>query len=137
MSRDGRWGLRPAKVPDPTSRERNAWHDSSMDLKRGLDVIEHSIDVNCRNCRRHANADRSPASFWFAVGHCCAMAHPTKLKSHSMVGRRRSAQGMALMQGHGRHQVSQRAKHPRGRCEAGHAVPLRAQLPQPSPTMRS
>ena len=37
--------LKPAKAPDPPSRERNAWHDSSMDLKRGLDVIEHSIDV--------------------------------------------------------------------------------------------
>jgi hypothetical protein len=37
--------LKPAKAPDPTHSERNAWHDSSMDLKRGLDVIEHSIDV--------------------------------------------------------------------------------------------
>jgi len=37
--------LKPAKAPDSPSRERNAWHDSSMDLKRGLDVIEHSIDV--------------------------------------------------------------------------------------------
>jgi len=37
--------LKSATTPAPTSRERNAWHDSSMDLKRGLDVIEHSIDV--------------------------------------------------------------------------------------------
>ena len=37
--------LKPAKAPDQPLRERNAWHDSSMDLKRGLDVIEHSIDV--------------------------------------------------------------------------------------------
>ena len=38
--------LKPAKAPaDPPSRERNAWHDSSMDLKRGLDVIELSVDM--------------------------------------------------------------------------------------------
>ena len=37
--------LKPAKAPDSPSRERNAWHDSSMDLKRGLDVIELSVDV--------------------------------------------------------------------------------------------
>jgi len=37
--------VKPAKAPDQPVRERLAWHDSSMDLKRGLDVIEHSIDV--------------------------------------------------------------------------------------------
>ena len=37
--------LKSARAPDPPSRERNAWHDSSMDLKRGLDVIEHSVDL--------------------------------------------------------------------------------------------
>ena len=37
--------LKPEKAPDVPSRERNAWHDSSMDLKRGLDVIELSVDV--------------------------------------------------------------------------------------------
>ena len=37
--------LKPAKAPEPLSRERNAWHDSSMDLKHGLDVIELSVDV--------------------------------------------------------------------------------------------
>ena len=37
--------MKPAKAPEPLSRERNAWHDSSIDLKRGLDVIELSVDV--------------------------------------------------------------------------------------------
>jgi hypothetical protein len=37
--------LTPAKAQAPTHSERNAWHDSSMDLKRGLDVIELSVDL--------------------------------------------------------------------------------------------
>ena len=37
--------LKPAKAPDQPARERLAWYDSSMDLKRGLEVTEHSIDV--------------------------------------------------------------------------------------------
>ena len=53
------------------------------------------------------------------------------------VGRRRGAQGMAHRKDDGRREVGQRAKQPRSRREAGHAVPLRAQLPQPSATMRS
>jgi hypothetical protein len=35
----------PANAPDTSAAEHGDWHDSSLELGRGLDVIELSVDL--------------------------------------------------------------------------------------------